>query len=157
MLVVGCLVEKSIFKNTIIIMTSIGAREVKHSSGMGFTQLSDADDYERMDATIREEVKRIFTPEFLNRIDDLIVFRSLSRTDLITIVDILLSFLQKNLSDRGIMLEVSQEAKAFIVDHGYDPALGARPLRRSIQQLVEDNIAEGLLLGTYTDFLTRSR
>ncbi len=143
------------FKNTIIIMTSnVGAREVKHSSGMGFTKLSDADDYERMDATIREEVKRIFTPEFLNRIDDLIVFRSLSRTDLITIVDILLSFLQKNLSDRGIMLEVSQEAKAFIVDHGYDPALGARPLRRSIQQLVEDNIAEGLLLGTYTDFST---
>ena len=143
------------FKNTIIIMTSnVGAREVKHSTGMGFTKLSSADDYERMESTIREEVKRIFTPEFLNRIDDQIVFKSLSREDLITIVDILLSFLQKSLSDRGIMLEVSQEAKAFIVDHGYDPALGARPLRRSIQQLVEDDIAEGLLLGTYMDLST---
>ncbi|MCK9181784.1 MAG: ATP-dependent Clp protease ATP-binding subunit [Fibrobacteraceae bacterium] len=143
------------FKNTIIIMTSnVGAREVKHSAGMGFTKLSDADDYERMESTIREEVKTVFTPEFLNRIDDQIVFRSLSRKDLISVVDILLGTLQKNLSDRGIMLEFTEKAKEFIVDSGYDPALGARPLRRSIQQLVEDEISEGLLLGTFTDFST---
>src|SRR5574344_409225 len=143
------------FKNTIIIMTSnVGAREVKHSTGMGFTKLSESDDYERMETTIREEAKNTFAPEFLNRIDDLIVFRSLSRDDLIKIVDILLCALQKSLSERGILLEISKEGKAFIVDHGFDPALGARPLRRSIQQLVEDEIAEGLLLGKYVDFST---
>ena len=118
------------FKNTIIIMTSnVGAREVKHSTGMGFTKLSESDDYERMEATIHEEAKNVFSPEFLNRIDDQIVFR-------------------------GVLLEFSEKAKEVIVDHGYDPALGARPLRRSIQQLVEDELSEGLLMGTFTDFST---
>lgn len=143
------------FKNAIIIMTSnVGAREVKHSSGMGFTKLSESDDYERMESTIHEEAKKVFSPEFLNRIDDQIVFRSLTKEDLIRIVDILLDGVQRNLSDRGILLEFSTAAKETIVEHGYDPALGARPLRRSIQQLVEDEIAEGLLLGTITDFST---
>ncbi len=141
------------FKNTIIIMTSnVGAREIKNKTGMGFTKSSAEDEYKRMENAIREEVKRVFTPEFLNRIDDQIVFQSLSREDLISIVDILLAQLQKNLSERGILLEVTPKAKEIIVEHGYDPALGARPLRRSIQQLVEDEIAEGLLLGRYFDF-----
>lgn len=143
------------FKNTIIIMTSnVGAREVKHSSGMGFTKGSAQDDYARMESMIREEVKRVFTPEFLNRIDDQIVFYSLAKENLVAIVDILLSFLQKNLSERGILLEVSQAAKIFIVDKNYDAALGARPLRRGIQQMVEDEVAEGLLIGRYKDFST---
>ena len=143
------------FKNTIIIMTSnAGAREVRHSSGMGFTKMGETDDYERMETAIREEVKRVFSPEFLNRIDEQIVFRPLSKQDLVSVVDIQLTFLQKNLSERGILLEVSQEAKEFIVSHNYDSALGARPIRRSIQQLVEDEIAEGLLLGKLTDFST---
>ncbi len=143
------------FKNTIIIMTSnVGAREVKHSTGMGFTKLSESDDYERMEATIHEEAKNVFSPEFLNRIDDQIVFRSLNKKDLIQIVDILLANVQKNLSERGVLLEFSEKAKEVIVDHGYDPALGARPLRRSIQQLVEDELSEGLLMGTFTDFST---
>ena len=143
------------FKNTIIIMTSnVGAREVKHSSGMGFTKLSEDDDYERMESTIREEAKKIFSPEFLNRIDDQIVFRSLSKADLVQIVDILLNGVQNALSERGILLEFSARAKEVIVDHGYDPALGARPLRRSIQQLVEDELSEGLLLGNIKDFST---
>lgn len=143
------------FKNTIIIMTSnVGAREVKHSSGMGFTKLSESDDFERMETTIREEAKNVFSPEFLNRIDDQIVFRSLNKSDLVRIVDILLGNVQKNLSERGILLEFSEKAKEIIAFHGYDPALGARPLRRSIQQLVEDELSEGLLLGTFTDFST---
>lgn len=143
------------FKNTIIIMTSnVGAREVKHSTGMGFTKLSEADDYERMEATIREEAKNVFSPEFLNRIDDQIVFRSLNKGDLIRIVDILLGNLQKSLSERGILLEFTEKAKEVIVENGYDPALGARPLRRSIQNLVEDELSEGLLLGTFSDFST---
>ena len=143
------------FKNTIIIMTSnAGARDVRHSSGMGFTKMGETDDYERMENAIREEVKRVFSPEFLNRIDEQIVFRALSKHDLVSVVDIQMGFLQKNLSDRGILLEMNQEAKEFIVNHNYDASLGARPIRRSIQNLVEDEIAEGLLLGTMTDFST---
>ena len=145
------------FKNTIIIMTSnAGAREVRHSSGMGFTKMGETDDYERMETAIREEVKRVFSPEFLNRVDEQIVFRALSKQDLVSVVDIQMGFLQKNLSDRGILLEMSQEAKEFVVNHNYDSSLGARPIRRSIQNLVEDEIAEGLLLGTMTDFSTIS-
>ena len=145
------------FKNTIIIMTSnAGAREVRHSSGMGFTKMGETDDYERMETAIREEVKRVFSPEFLNRVDEQIVFRALSKHDLVSVVDIQMGFLQKNLSDRGILLEMSQEAKEFVVNHNYDSSLGARPIRRSIQNLVEDEIAEGLLLGTMTDFSTIS-
>ncbi|WP_406538917.1 ATP-dependent Clp protease ATP-binding subunit [Fibrobacter sp.] len=143
------------FKNTIIIMTSnAGAREVRHSSGMGFTKMGETDDYDRMETAIREEVKRVFSPEFLNRVDEQIVFRALSKKDLVSVVDIQMGFLQKNLSDRGILLEMSQEAKEFVVNHNYDSSLGARPIRRSIQNLVEDEIAEGLLLGTMTDFST---
>ena len=145
------------FKNTIIIMTSnAGAREVRHSGGMGFTKEGETDDYERMETAIREEVKRVFSPEFLNRIDEQIVFRPLSKKDLVSVVDIQMGFLQKNISDRGILLEISQEAKEFIVNNNYDSTLGARPIRRSIQNLVEDAIAEGLLLGTLTDFSTIS-
>ena len=145
------------FKNTIIIMTSnAGAREVRHSSGMGFTKMGETDDYDRMEAAIRDEVKRVFSPEFLNRIDEQIVFRALSKKDLVSVVDIQMGFLQKNISDRGILLEISQEAKEFIVNNNYDSTLGARPIRRSIQNLVEDAIAEGLLLGTLTDFSTIS-
>ena len=145
------------FKNTIIIMTSnAGAREVRHSSGMGFTKMGETDDYERMETAIREEVKRVFSPEFLNRVDEQIVFRPLTKKDLSSVVDIQLTFLQKNLSERGILLEVSEAAKEFIVSHNYDSALGARPIRRSIQNLVEDEIAEGLLLGIYKDFSTIS-
>ena len=145
------------FKNTIIIMTSnAGAREVRHSSGMGFTKMGETDDYERMETAIREEVKRVFSPEFLNRIDEQIVFRALTKKELTSVVDIQLTFLQKNLSERGILLEVSEAAKEFIVSNNYDSALGARPIRRSIQNLVEDEIAEGLLLGIYKDFSTIS-
>ncbi len=145
------------FKNTIIIMTSnAGAREVRHSSGMGFTKMGETDDYERMETAIREETKRVFSPEFLNRIDEQIVFRPLTKNDLTSVVDIQLMFLQKNLSERGILLEISKEAKDLVVSHNYDSALGARPIRRSIQQLIEDEIAEGLLLGVYSDFSTIS-
>jgi len=136
------------FKNTIIIMTSnVGAREVKHSTGMGFTKNSDDGDYERMGNSIKEELKRAFSPEFLNRIDEQIIFRPLGKPDLVGIVDILISDLQKRLDEKSVKLELDLSAKEFVVDNGFDPALGARPLRRAIQRLVEDNLAEGLLLG----------
>ena len=143
------------FKNTIVIMTSnVGAREIRHSNGMGFTKVGANEDYERMKAAIRDEVKRTFTPELLNRIDDQIVFRILSKEDLVMVVDIQLSILQKYLSERGIMLEASEEAKKLLVEVSYDATLGARPIRRAIQQYIEDPISDGLLLGTYRDFST---
>ncbi|HSQ42875.1 MAG TPA: ATP-dependent Clp protease ATP-binding subunit [Fibrobacteraceae bacterium] len=136
------------FKNAIIIMTSnVGAREVRHSGGMGFTKSTENDDYERMANSIKEELKRAFSPEFLNRVDEQIIFRPLDKVDLVSIVDILVSDLQKRLDDKGVTLELDQSAKEFIVDNGFDPALGARPLRRALQRLVEDPLAEGLLLG----------
>jgi ATP-dependent Clp protease ATP-binding subunit ClpC len=140
------------FKNTIIIMTSnVGAREVKRSAGMGFTKAGEQDDFERMSAAINEEVKRTFTPEFLNRIDDQIVFRSLNKTDLTAIVDILTADLQKRLSAKNVRLELDQTAKELVVEDGYDPTLGARPLRRSVQRLIEDELAEGFLTGEFTE------
>ncbi len=145
------------FKNTIIIMTSnVGAREVRHSSGMGFTKTGADDDFDRMQTAIKEEVKRAFTPELLNRIDDQIVFHSLSKENLVSVVDIQLAILQKYLSERGIMLEVSNEAKKNVVELCYDPTLGARPIRRAIQTYIEDPIAEGMLIGDYKDFSTIS-
>ena len=143
------------FKNTIIIMTSnVGAREIRHRGGMGFNKMGEGEEYERMEAAIREEVKRSFAPELLNRIDDQIVFRCLSQEELVSVVDIQLSFLQKYLSERGIMLEASLATKQYIVDQSYDPALGARPIRRALQQYIEDPIAEGLLTGEFCDFST---
>ncbi len=140
------------FKNTIIIMTSnVGAREVKNSAGMGFIKAGEADEYERMESLVREEMKRVFSPEFLNRIDDQIVFRSLNRQNLMAIVDILMGDLQERIDDRNIKLKIEDSAKEHIVEEGYDPALGARPLRRSIQRLVEDQLAERLLGGSLTD------
>jgi ATP-dependent Clp protease ATP-binding subunit ClpC len=140
------------FKNTIIIMTSnVGAREVKHSAGMGFTKGTSEADYERMSAAIGEEVKRQFTPEFLNRIDEQIVFRALSKTDLVSIVDILVAEMQKRMSERHVGVEISQAAKEVVVENGYDPALGARPLRRSLLRLVEDELAEKFLSGEFVE------
>lgn len=143
------------FKNTIVIMTSnVGAREVKNSGGMGFARQGEADDFERMEASIREELKRVFSPEFLNRVDDQIVFRALSRDDLVAIVDIMIGDLQFRLNERQIVLQLEQEAKELVVDTGFDPTLGARPLRRALQRLVEDPLAEKLLLGDLQDHST---
>lgn len=140
------------FKNCLIIMTSnVGAREVKRSAGMGFTKPGEQDDFERMESAIREEVKRTFTPEFLNRIDEQIVFRSLNKVDLVAIVDILVTELQKRLSEKNIQLELDLSAKEFVVENGFDPTLGARPLRRSIQRLIEDELAERFLMGEFCE------
>lgn len=143
------------FKNTIVIMTSnVGAREVKRSAGMGFTKAGEKDDFERMQGAIREEVKRTFTPEFLNRIDEQIVFRSLNKEDLIAVVNILVAELQKRLNEKNVRLELDTAAKELVVENGYDPTLGARPLRRSIQRLVEDELAERFLTGDFSENAT---
>ncbi len=148
----GCLTDsfgrRVDFKNTVLIMTSnVGAKEVKGKKGLGFiTEESDAG-YQQMKAKIIEEMKKLFNPEFLNRLDEIIVFRSLDKKDLMQIIDILLKDLYSRLEGQGIDFEISTEAKEFILEKGYNPELGARPLRRAIQRYLEDPLSEKLLSG----------
>lgn len=134
------------FRNTIIIMTSnAGTRDVKKAGTVGFGKTTLASDYEAMKTKVMDELKRIFNPEFLNRVDETIVFNPLTKKEISKIVDIQLAEVQGRLIDRNIHLEISQEVKKYIVDEGFDPILGARPLRRAIQRLVEDRLAEEFL------------
>ena len=133
------------FKNTIIIMTSnIGTRQLKDfGTGVGFaTQTSDAD---AQHAVIRKALNKAFSPEFLNRVDDIIIFDSLSREAIYKIIDIELAGFQKRLAEMGFTLQLSDAAKSFIADSGYDPQYGARPLKRAIQKYIEDELAELIL------------
>ncbi|MDD3149989.1 MAG: AAA family ATPase, partial [Candidatus Gastranaerophilales bacterium] len=140
------------FKNTIIIMTSnIGATSIQNASSLGFAVASDQekDRYEKLKETISEEMKKFFRPEFLNRVDDTIVFAHLSKPEIREIVDIMLKDLVKRLHSQEISLETPDEVKDFLADEGYSDAYGARPLRRVIQKKLEDPIAEEILSGIY--------
>ena len=140
------------FKNTILIMTSnIGTRDLKRTGGIGFGTQTVKDEYGAMKSTIEEALKRVFNPEFLNRIDDTIVFHSLERPHLLEIVQIQVRELSKRISAQGITLELTKQAREFLAERGYDPAYGARPLRRAIQKYLEDPIAEELLKGKYPE------
>ncbi len=135
------------FKNTIIIMTSnIGSRVIQGGS-FGFTKADPTSDYERMKKRILEEIQQIFNPEFLNRIDDPIVFKPLSREDVLQIIDIQLSDIRTNLAASNTTLKITPEVKDLILENGFKPEYGARPLRRAIQTLIEDAISELLLSG----------
>ena len=136
------------FKDTVIVMTSnAGTKEISHKGGMGFVLKTENSDDARISSSVKDASKRIFTPEFLNRIDEQIVFHCLSKEKLLSIVDIQLKDLQKDLTEKKITLELDKIAKEFIVNDGYDASLGARPLRRSIQKLLEDELANKFLLG----------
>jgi ATP-dependent Clp protease ATP-binding subunit ClpC len=140
------------FKNTIIIMTSnAGSRDVKKMGTVGFGRNSADTDYEAMRGKVMDEMKRIFNPEFINRIDETIVFAPLGKDEIAKIVDIQLNEVQERLVDRNIKLIFTPEMKKLLVDKGYDPILGARPLRRSIQRSVEDPLAEEFLLNKFGD------
>ncbi|MCX8010651.1 MAG: AAA family ATPase, partial [Ignavibacteria bacterium] len=140
------------FKNTILIMTSnVGTREIKKTAGIGFGTKEVQDDYTHMKETVEESMKRLFNPEFLNRIDDYIVFHPLNREHMFKIIEIKLSDIFKRLDAQGIKLELTSEAKNFLVDKGYDPTFGARPLKRALQKYLEDPIAEEMLKGTFKD------
>ncbi len=138
------------FRNTIIIMTSnIGAREIKNlGKGIGFTQSEQSFNYQAMKSTVEDALKRVFNPEFLNRIDDVIVFQPLEKQHIYQIIDLMVADLLKRAGDLGIQVEFSQAARDFLVDKGYDPQFGARPLRRAIQKYVEDPLAEAILSNT---------
>ena len=141
------------FRNTIIIMTTnVGASIIQRQTSMGFgSARSGPDDYERMKEKVLDEAKRIFKPEFLNRINDLVVFRPLTKVDLVKIVDLEIAQLSKRLVDRKITLNVSKEAKEFLIEKGYDEKFGARPLRRAIERHLEDPLAEAILRGDLKD------
>jgi ATP-dependent Clp protease ATP-binding subunit ClpC len=134
------------FKNTILIMTSnIGARDIKTGGGFGFGTDTEKDKYTAMKTTIEDAVKRVFNPEFLNRIDDTIVFHSLDRQHINSIIDIQLQELLKRMANMDIKIVLNKQAREFLVDKGYDPAFGARPLKRAMQRFLEDPIAEEIL------------
>jgi ATP-dependent Clp protease ATP-binding subunit ClpC len=137
------------FKNTVLIMTSnIGTSEIKNTS-LGFVRGEETAGYESMKDRLTVRLKDKFLPEFLNRVDEVIVFRSLTKKELSSIIEILLKDTKNRLKDRGVEIEVSEEAKELLIEKGYDPNLGARPLRRAIQRLVEDALAEKLLRGLF--------
>ena len=140
------------FKNTVLIMTSnVGARQVQKAGGIGFTQQSEESNYENMRNRIIEEVKHLFNPEFLNRVDEIVVFRQLDKDDMVKIIDIVMDDMLGKVSSRNINIELTKGAKEFIAENGFDPVYGARPLKRTIQKHIEDPIAEELLKGTFTD------
>ena len=135
------------FKNTIIIMTSnLGTRDIQKGPGIGFaTSGNEQVTYERMRDGVKDELKKSFRPEFLNRIDEVIVFRSLSEQDMKSIVDLLMKRVTEQLKAKDLDIELTEAAKSLLAKEGYDVALGARPLRRTIQRLVEDPLSEKLL------------
>jgi ATP-dependent Clp protease ATP-binding subunit ClpC len=135
------------FKNTIIIMTSnLGTRDIQKGPGIGFASKPDEKlTYERMKDKVMEELKRSFRPEFLNRIDEVIVFHSLTQEDVKRIVDLMTKRVREQLKAKDLEIEITDAAKTVLAEKGYDPALGARPLRREIQRLVEDPLSEKLL------------
>ncbi|MGH7423203.1 MAG: AAA family ATPase, partial [Candidatus Methylomirabilales bacterium] len=139
------------FKNTILIMTSnIGARQITMHAPMGFTTGGQEQSYAKMKETVLAELKKTFNPEFMNRIDEVIVFHPLAKEHMRKIVDLMLQRVQTQLDEKRITLMMSDDAKEFIIDKGYDPQFGARPLRRAIQRYVEDLLAEELLRGGLT-------
>jgi ATP-dependent Clp protease ATP-binding subunit ClpC len=134
------------FRNTVLIMTSnLGTADLRKAN-VGFARADEAVSYEKMKDKVNDALKLHFRPEFLNRIDDTIVFHELTKDEVTQIVDLMIKRVQTQLEGQGLGLELTQEAKYLLADRGYDPQLGARPLRRAIQRLVEDPVSEKLLL-----------
>jgi ATP-dependent Clp protease ATP-binding subunit ClpC len=140
------------FRNSIIIMTSnIGSDIIKGGANFGFQKRQEVQDYEKIKKSLQSEAEKFFRPEFINRLDDMIVFRPLVKADLTHIIDLELAKVKDRLKARGMTLEVSEPAKDFLIEKGYNPDFGARPLRRALAQYVEDPLAERLLSGEFAD------
>jgi ATP-dependent Clp protease ATP-binding subunit ClpC len=140
------------FRNTVMIMTSnVGAELIRKSGAIGFKAQKEDISYQEIKDKLLEEVKRTFKPEFLNRIDDIIVFRPLVKEDLVKIIDIELSHVAERLKEQDLKLEVNQEAKEFLIEKGFDPVFGARPLKRTIQRFLEDPLASEIISKRFTE------
>jgi ATP-dependent Clp protease ATP-binding subunit ClpC len=143
------------FRNTIVVMTSnIGSDLIKRDSTLGFSHREDGQKaeeqaYEKMKGKVEDEVKRFFRPEFLNRIDGQIVFHALSRDHIVEIVDLMLNEVRKPLMEKGLSIEITDKAKHWLAEKGYDPTFGARPLRRVIEHKIEDPLSDEVLAGHY--------
>lgn len=140
------------FRNTIVIMTSnIGAQMLKKQGALGFKTAEAETNYQQMKDRLLDEVKKTFKPEFLNRVDDIIVFRKLTKEDLQKIVDLEIKEVQKRLHDQNIAIKLTQAAKDFLIEKGFDPVFGARPLKRTIQRFVEDSLSEEIIAGKFKE------
>jgi ATP-dependent Clp protease ATP-binding subunit ClpC len=138
------------FKNTVIIMTTnLGSRDIAKSVNLGFGAIGAdaAGSYERMKTKVSEELKQHFRPEFLNRVDEIVVFPPLSQEQIVAMVDNMIAGVELRMKDRDMSLELTTPAKALLAERGFDPVLGARPLRRTIQREIEDVLAEKMLFG----------
>ena len=140
------------FKNTVLILTTnLGTRDISKAVGLGFQAGHDAEsNYERMKTRVNDELKQHFRPEFLNRIDDTIVFHQLTEAEIVQIVDLMLVRVDEQLKNKDMGLEVTADARALLAKRGFDPVLGARPLRRTIQREIEDALSERILYGELT-------
>ncbi|MBC7121593.1 MAG: AAA family ATPase, partial [Candidatus Methanosuratus sp.] len=138
------------FRNTVIIMTSnVGAQDLMKGTTLGFSSgEGPAMDWDKVCERIREAVRHTFRPEFLNRIDEMVIFKPLGKAELLKIVDLMLKEVEKRLSEQGVHIVVSQAARELLLTEGFDPKFGARPLRRTVQRMVEDRLADELLEGT---------
>jgi len=143
------------FKNTVVIMTSnLGARVIEKGTPLGFQKADFKDSVQKMKEAVIAELKKTFNPEFLNRIDEAIVFHPLTREHLLKIIDLLIGELNSQISEQGLSLEVSPEVKDWILQRYYQPAYGARPMRRAIQKSIEDPLSEEILKGRFKDAKT---
>jgi ATP-dependent Clp protease ATP-binding subunit ClpC len=137
------------FKNTVIVFTSnLGTQDISKAVGLGFQSGSDSgSNYERMKNKVTDELKKHFRPEFLNRIDDIIVFHQLTESEIVQMVDLMIGRTEKQLQNKDMSLELTDNAKKLLAQRGFDPVLGARPLRRTIQREIEDQLSEKILFG----------
>ncbi|MBZ0173136.1 MAG: AAA family ATPase, partial [Phycisphaerales bacterium] len=141
------------FKNTIVIMTSnVGAHRITHQESFGFQRRDEQVSYDKMKEVLKSEMEGYFRPEFLNRVDEMVVFRKLTHEDLTMIVDLEVKKLAERLRERSSLeLELTEDAKNFLIDKGTDEKFGARPLRRAIEHYLEDALSEAILRGEYKD------
>ncbi|MFZ5875413.1 MAG: ATP-dependent Clp protease ATP-binding subunit [Nitrospirota bacterium] len=140
------------FKNTVIIMTSnVGARMIDKGASLGFRQESEHGEGRRIKDDVMAELKKTFNPEFLNRIDEIVVFHTLTKEHLVKIVDILIEAVNRRLVEKGIQIELSEDVKKWLIEEGYQPLYGARPMRRCVQRHIEDPLSEELLRGRFKD------
>jgi len=136
------------FKNTVLIFTSnLGTSDISKAVGLGFSQSAEGSNYERMKQKVNDELKKHFRPEFLNRIDDVIVFHQLTTQQIVQMVDLMIARVGRQLASKDMAMELTEQAKALLAKRGFDPVLGARPLRRTIQREIEDQLSEKILFG----------
>ena len=142
-----------LFRSILIMTSNVGVRPIEMDQGLGFRTIrQDLDDpktYENMKSKMLDEMKKLFRPEFLNRVDEVIVFHHLAKDEILRIAELYLKRVNQQASASGLTIELSDSVKDLLVDQGYDPNLGARPLRRAVQRFIEDPLSEELLLGRF--------